>query len=260
VWVRQTALPAFVEQVLPSIREPFALVTGDEDGSVPGDVTVAGELLSNRYLAHWFAQNNDGTDTSGRISGVPIGLDFHTIANGRKWGHWRATPAAQEAQLRRLIGRMASTASREPLVHADFHFNKAARALSGDTRAAVESVLRQNDRVVFQERTARRIDLWASRARFAFVASPHGNGLDCHRTWEALVLGHIPIVRTSSLDPLYEGLPVAIVQRWQDITHEALADWHSRFAGLFVQPTVQERLTNRWWISRMRETVARKIA
>ena len=44
--------------------------------------------------------------------------------------------------------------------------------------------------------------------------SPQGNGLDCHRTWEALILKTIPIVRTSSLDPLYEGLPVVVVHEW----------------------------------------------
>ena len=55
-----------------------------------------------------------------------------------------------------------------------------------------------------------------------FVISPPGNGIDCHRTWEALYLGAIPIVRTSSLDPMYEGLPVLIVNEWSDISGEFL--------------------------------------
>ena len=29
-----------------------------------------------------------------------------------------------------------------------------------------------------------------------FVLSPPGNGLDCHRTWEALLMGAVPIVLT----------------------------------------------------------------
>ena len=29
--------------------------------------------------------------------------------------------------------------------------------------------------------------LWAQYGESAFVASPPGNGFDCHRTWEALV-------------------------------------------------------------------------
>ena len=37
-----------------------------------------------------------------------------------------------------------------------------------------------------------------------FVLSPRGNGLDAHRTWEAMLVGAIPIVRASALNPLYE--------------------------------------------------------
>jgi len=33
-----------------------------------------------------------------------------------------------------------------------------------------------------------------------FILSPRGNGLDAHRTWEALLLGVIPIVRSSALN------------------------------------------------------------
>ena len=33
--------------------------------------------------------------------------------------------------------------------------------------------------------------------RHRSVISPMGNGLDCHRTWEALYLGVIPLVRGS---------------------------------------------------------------
>ena len=38
-------------------------------------------------------------------------------------------------------------------------------------------------------------EAWAGLADFAFEVSPEGNGVDAHRTWEALVLKTIPIVR-----------------------------------------------------------------
>ena len=49
-----------------------------------------------------------------------------------------------------------------------------------------------------------------------------GHGMDCHRTWEALILGCIVIVKKSVLDVLYEDLPVLIVDNWSDITKELL--------------------------------------
>lgn len=56
-----------------------------------------------------------------------------------------------------------------------------------------------------------------------FVVSPKGNGLDCHRTWEAIAFGAIPIVPTSHLDSLYEKLPVIIVKNsWSEITPDLL--------------------------------------
>ena len=47
-------------------------------------------------------------------------------------------------------------------------------------------------------------------------------GLDCHRTWEALYTGTIPIVISSSINELYEDLPVLIVPDWDSITKEFL--------------------------------------
>ena len=42
--------------------------------------------------------------------------------------------------------------------------------------------------------------------------------MDCHRTWEALLCGCIPIVRSSVFRELFDGLPVLIVDKWEDVT------------------------------------------
>lgn len=52
-----------------------------------------------------------------------------------------------------------------------------------------------------------------------------GRGLDAHRTWEALLLGCIPVVWHSPLNPLYQGLPVVVIQEPQVLTPRALAEW-----------------------------------
>ena len=252
VWVRHIALPQFVAEVLPRVRHPFALVTGDEDWGIPSGYSDAHRLLENEHVVRWFTQNYDGTDTSGKVVGIPIGLDFHTISNTRKWGHWPATPTEQEAELDALVSRMPKTGTRELLVHADFHFNKRKKQEWGETRHAVQQLLEENLHVTFQRSKMRRIDSWANKTRYAFVASPHGNGLDCHRTWESLVLGNIPIVRRSSLDPLYDGLPVVIVDDWREITRPNLERWRDQFAPMFDDAAVHERLTNRYWIQFMR--------
>ena len=45
-------------------------------------------------------------------------------------------------------------------------------------------------------------------SKFKFVLSPPGAGIDCHRTWELLYLDCIPIVQSSTINELYDDLPV----------------------------------------------------
>ena len=259
VWMRLIALPQFVKEALPRIQARFALVTGDEDWSIPGSFSGSQELLESPKLALWFTQNLDASGQHPKLRPLPIGLDFHTISNGPKWGHAQATPAEQEAELEALRARMPKNADRLVQVHADFHFNKKKDQIWGDDRDSVQRILQNNPSVVFQTNKLKRIDLWREKTRHAFVVSPHGNGLDCHRTWESLVLGNIVIVKRSSLDPLYEGLPVVIVDDWGDITAENLGRWHAEHQGAFDKPEVLERLTNRYWIERTRRLLAEGV-
>jgi hypothetical protein len=89
---------------------------------------------------------------------------------------------------------------------------------------------------------------WNNMIKHAFVLSPHGNGLDCHRTWEALCLGCIPIVKTSGLDPLFQDLPVWIVNSWSEVTEENMKakinEFRERTFGY-------ERLTLAYWRDRI---------
>lgn len=51
-----------------------------------------------------------------------------------------------------------------------------------------------------------------------FVLSPPGNGPDCHRTWESIYLGAIPIVLKSAWPFTDFSLPVASVSDWGEIS------------------------------------------
>jgi hypothetical protein len=56
-----------------------------------------------------------------------------------------------------------------------------------------------------------------------FCVSPPGTGVDCHRHWECLYLGIIPIIQSDKyLDPIYERLPVLIVKDWSVLTKKYL--------------------------------------
>jgi hypothetical protein len=258
--MRLIALPQFLSEALPRINARFGLLTGDEDWSIPGSFAGSQQLLDSPKLVAWFTQNLDAAGTHPKLHTLPIGLDFHTISNGPRWGHEQATPTAQEAELEELRARMPPTEERLLKAHADFHFNKKKDHDWGDNRDTVQRALEHNPCVVFQTTKLKRIELWREKTRYAFVVSPHGNGLDCHRTWESLVLGNIVIVKRSSLDPLYEGLPVVIVDDWREITAKSLELWHGEHAGAFRKPEVTEKLTNRYWLERARSVVSARLA
>jgi len=59
-------------------------------------------------------------------------------------------------------------------------------------------------------------------AAHKYVLSPPGAGPDCHRHWEALALGAIPVVQSSVAMSHFQDLPILFIDRWEDATPENL--------------------------------------
>lgn len=59
---------------------------------------------------------------------------------------------------------------------------------------------------------------------YKFCVSPPGRGIDTHRAWEALMMGTIPIMISTTQDHLFERLPVIIIDSWEQITKEFLTE------------------------------------
>lgn len=55
-----------------------------------------------------------------------------------------------------------------------------------------------------------------------FMISPPGAGIDCHRTWEALYLGTVPIVKTSTSMLHFKELPIIFVTDYNLVTLKML--------------------------------------
>ena len=51
---------------------------------------------------------------------------------------------------------------------------------------------------------------------YRFCISPPGAGIDCHRHWESLLLGTIPILLSSTIDSLFDDVPVIILKSIKD--------------------------------------------
>lgn len=89
---------------------------------------------------------------------------------------------------------------------------------------------------------------------YAFVASPPGNGLDTHRTWEAMYQGCVPILLRSYLADSYWnlGLPVWVVGSYGELAANTEAQLREKYAE--IQPRFSsEALWIDFWRARFLE-------
>jgi hypothetical protein len=249
VWVKFSWIKSFLRQVLPIVRAKFILVTADSDIGAP--LTIMAEslqILEYRNVLHWYAQNCDGPGFMGRMSPTPIGIDFHTLSDHPYWGQPKASPLEQEQILKTIRKGFRPACERIRKVYVDFAWQPAGTYLPGKRQRILGMIL-TNECFVFQSKPLPREILWRNWGEYAFVLSPHGRGLDCHRTWEALACGNIVLVPSSPLDRLYEGLPVIPIKDWNEITPRNLDAWLEGFHGCEI---TEERLTNAYWVNQMR--------
>jgi len=198
---------------------PFILITTDGDSTIPLDVkqNVLNELLNNKNLITWYTQNISYNEYN-KIKAIPIGLDLHTS---------KEPPSKQLNDIYMI--RDKSPKEKKMKIFCDIHLNKNPKF--NNPRQQVENL--KYSTIDYLSSKIPRNDLWKEYTKYAFVISTHGNGIDCHRTYEILLLGSIVITKTSSLDHLYVGLPVVIVNDWSELNNSSnLKLWYDKYIQL----------------------------
>lgn len=258
VYVCNYGLAEFFDRVLPHLARRVAIVTGDGDLPVFSSTPAARHLEDgfprDRRVHAVFAQNLDTLHP--RAFPLPIGLDFHTVERGTvtAWGGQPGRSAQdQEDDLMALRDGARPWIDRHQGVYVQFSSvsnvvgrTLCLRALSRLSSSRVET------------RLLPRIRLWRDMAACRFVASPPGNGLDCHRTWEALVLGCVPIVeRVAAMSPVFADLPVWEVGDYAEVTQASLDAKSLEVAARLAAGEYRfDRLKIPWWRAHLRTTVA----
>ncbi|KAJ3075793.1 hypothetical protein HDU98_006884 [Podochytrium sp. JEL0797] len=236
IFVDGSALPDFVINISPQITKSYVLISGDGDPCMPECLLEKSQteaFASSSLLLGWYATNCKGIEAAhGKISCMPIGVD--------QWGDKREklqTAYRQGFGLKHGLewnsGNVSGKHERYVLASFGINTNPPLRqavydlfCVNSNTTRDVNSVMNcqfgQVDQLTFYTKVL---------ANSRFAISPHGNGLDCYRTYEALFMNVIPIVVTSSLDPLYENLPVLILKSWEDLTLELMEETELKFAA-----------------------------
>jgi len=253
IYVCSNLLGFFVMEIMPKLNYKFVLVSGDSDSCVPREEltqTQLNSLLGNNLLIRWFAQNTQQQDLK-KLVQMPIGLDYHTVSQdpNHKWliSGENHLPRFQEKTIMDIKNSSPPFQERTPLIYINMTISTNDRFRQ--RRRALE-VIPKELCVINQDFTPRTTN-WKKMAEHAFVLSPTGNGLDTHRTWEALCLGCIPILCLPSFKRLMDGLPVLIVKDWNEITETLLKETIEKFSNMEFQ---YNKLTLNYWVKRIRAT------
>ena len=223
IYVDTNFMSYFAEKVFPELRWPYILLTHDGDFPMPGKYRY---LLKDRKMVAWFALNLEGKSHS-KLHHIPLGPKRMAL-NSEIANRVVAKKDQYEKSHLLYVNFLIKNYPKER----QFVFDLFAKQLFSFTCL-------NRDFEGYLE------DLASSK----FVLSPRGNGQDCFRTWEAIHVGAIPIVRSSSLDPLYEGLPVLIIENWEEVTEEFL---NAKYEEMRQKSYNLEKLSLDYWVQKIK--------
>lgn len=219
-------LEDFSRRILPQLDARVILVTSNygfySDFPLPGPFYF---LLESPKIIAWFVQNID-REASEKLIPIPIG-----IAN-RNWEHGNTD----------LLDRYIPLALEKTAKSIFCYLNHFVHPQRVECSVHFRSIgIQRFPRTTFAE-------YLQHLSESVFVVSPPGQGVDCHRTWEALLMGCYPIVIRSKLNPLYEDLPIVAVDHWNEVTVPFL---ERKYTELQSRTWSRSKLYAPYWFDRV---------
>lgn len=209
----------FYDKIVQLINNKFVLIThyGDLEAGLNH------KILNHPLLIKWYGQNM--SIISDKTEGIPIGLE------NKYWGRTNLE----------VINNYSKN-SKDKLLYLNFSLN------SNPNRCKIMDVLlksgfTKNNKLPWCEYIK---DL----SNYKFCISPKGNGVDCHRTWECLYLGVIPIVEKSKHVSNFNDLPILFIDDYNCISIEYLNQVYEDFK---LRKFNLDKLDLCYWDKRIKE-------
>lgn len=194
IFVKTDLINEYFRKIHSKIRYSYKLITHNSDYNITEkDLTFVDDKI-----IHWYAQN--ATVSHPKLTPLPIGLENkHYYFNGvtRLFNRLRKQNVKKKNRILFGFSVLTNPTERQATLN-NLEKNPLADKISGFPLPP--GYLRQLN-------------------SYQFVASPPGNGLDCHRTWEAMYLKTIPIVKRSPATEFWAklGLPLLIIDNWSEL-------------------------------------------
>ena len=204
------ALSTFMTKLM-YLKNPFVLVSHNEDNNVTEEFLP---IANHPLLIHWFAQNMMMRHP--KLSWIPIG-----IAN-EMWPHGKPSMFLQ------TCANLTSFPKQyDVFFNFSIHTNPVAR---NHCRSVLES---KGLQFIPQLPLSNYLPILASHR---YAISPPGNGIDCHRIWECLLMGVIPVLlRSCFTESIAETIPCILLDSWDDLSIETLHTEYPRLTKKLVE-------------------------
>jgi hypothetical protein len=209
----------------------YVLITHCSDREISKDDF----LQKPNCIVKWFAQNVDYNHPD--LIPVPIGIENHEGTNKGNASNFLclANNAFDFKVKNKIINKLFC------------NFNPR----TNPNRVNVANILTEQNLANFVYPLP--FDQYVDTAKkFLFIASPKGNGIDCHRTWESLYYGCIPIVERHFMYDSYQHLPIVQIDNWNSLTLDTLTPYIIKYKNNEIFFNTEE-LTINFWIKKIKQ-------
>jgi len=191
-FVKTDYLDRFFQQYLQQISSPFVLITHDSDNPIDSRYLP---ILENKFLIKWFGMNCHILHD--KLQSIPIGVANECWPHGDK---------------HTLLNIANTDINKTGLVYSNFSIDT-----NHDERNGVNSILSNLKGLYIEKDKKNYSDYLQTVKSYKFILSPPGNSVDCHRIWESIYIGTIPIVLKSVPMLYFKDCPVLFINQWEDL-------------------------------------------
>ena len=195
IFVNTWTLDKFFSIIFPLLLGKYTFISHNSD---LGFEEKHASFLDSEKVIKWFSQN--AYIEHSKLISLPIGLGNQQYPHGNI------------ALIKHIIDK---NLSKELLVFKNFDCNT-----NYGERNNINQITTRNNIHMWPHHSQE--EYFMRLAQSAFVISPPGNGVDCHRIWESLYFKTIPIVRNHPCFNQYRELPILFIDDWNNVTEDFL--------------------------------------
>lgn len=237
VFVESSLLDTYFDTVHSKIEHPYILITHNGDKNI--DASCITKI--DDKIIHWFAQNL--LTEHPKLSPLPIGLENAHYANvGIKrlyQVHSSDIASIREGRIEAIRDMRKSRIL--------YSFNSDTNPIArGEALAALKDcdTADKLNRGDFVDQPTY-VEVLRS---YMYVISPAGNGEDCHRTWEALYTGTVPVVKETIMSKQFEdfGIPFLSVKNWNELKDMSKYELMAKYDLLWQHANIDALYIDYW--------------